>query len=312
ISSRFWMTCSLASSSRLSFKARFFRRTNSVSRFGQARWKTFSTSIICSMIFAWFTFRGIPSSTSVSISGLNLWASTAESIASFQSSTVISSGTSWPLLEYSRKALPTSVRVSIERKTSPQGQWKKRGILPSVLPCVPLPLPGAPKRMNVLYFMRGTFFYKTNSTFLATVVPSSLVIPSFVEGSRCVTLKLILAWDLLRRNRIDIHSSSRPIEAHVPIDQRKNGVVATKSDVFTRQKFRPPLPHNNVTGDNQLAPKFLHAQSLADAIAPVLYATLSFFVSHDYSASFLALFFPPTLIDLIFSRVSLRRCPTVR
>src|SRR6266850_6275654 len=115
------------------------------------------------MIFAWFTFRGIPSSTRVSMSGLNLWASTAASIASFHSSTVISSGTSWPLLEYSRKALPTSVRVSIERKTSPQGQWKKRGILPSVLPCVPLPLPGAPKRMNVLYFMSETFFYKTNS-----------------------------------------------------------------------------------------------------------------------------------------------------
>src|SRR5882757_10974642 len=117
------------------------------------------------MIFAWLTFRGIPSSTRVSMSGLNLWASTAASIASFQSSTVISSGTSWPLLEYSRKALPTSLRVSIERKTSPQGQWKKRGILPSVLPCVPLPLPGAPKRTNVLYFIGGTFFYKTNSEF---------------------------------------------------------------------------------------------------------------------------------------------------
>src|SRR6266480_8131666 len=165
MSSRFWITCSLASSSRLSFSARFFNRTNKVSRFGQARWKTFSTSIIWSMIFAWLTFRGIPSSTRVSMSGLNLWASTAASIASFQSSTVISSGTSWPLLEYSRKALPTSVRVSIERKTSPQGQWKKRGILPSVLPCVPLPLPGAPKRMNVLYFMRGTFFYKTTAHF---------------------------------------------------------------------------------------------------------------------------------------------------
>src|SRR2546421_3020949 len=33
-----------------------------------------------------------------------------------------SSGTSLPLLEYSRKAFPTSDRMSIERKTSPQGQ----------------------------------------------------------------------------------------------------------------------------------------------------------------------------------------------
>src|SRR5437660_12916831 len=53
-----------------------------------------------------------------------------------------------------------------------------------------LPLPGAPKRMNVLYFMSGTFFYKTNSTIWATIVPYSLVIPSYVEGSRCATLKL--------------------------------------------------------------------------------------------------------------------------
>src|SRR5205823_3354482 len=168
------------------------------------------------------------------------------------------------------------------------------------------------KENERLVFHGGTFFYKTNSMIWAIVVPYSLVIPSYVEGSRCATSKLSPISDLPRRDRIDIHSSSRPIEAHVPIDQRKNGVVAPKPDVFTRQKFRPPLPHNNVARDDQLAPKFLHAQSLADAIAPVLYAALSFFMSHDYSASFLTLFFSPTLIDLIFSRVSLRRCPTVR
>jgi hypothetical protein len=41
------------------------------------------------------------------------------------------------------------------------------------------------------------------------------------------------------------------------------------------------LPDDNVIGDNQLAPKFLHAQSCADAVAPVLYAALSFLVSHS-------------------------------
>ena len=54
--------------------------------------------------------------------GLEWCASTAASIRAFQSSTVISSGTSSPLLEYSRKARPSLVRVSIERKTSPQAQ----------------------------------------------------------------------------------------------------------------------------------------------------------------------------------------------
>ena len=85
---------------------------------------------------------------------------------------------------------------------------------------------------------------------------------------------------LLRRRWVDIYPSSRPIEAHVPIDQRKNGVVASKPDIFPGQKFRPSLPHNNVARDNQLAPKFFHTQPLADAIAPVLYTALSFFVSH--------------------------------
>jgi len=38
---------------------------------------------------------------------------------------------------------------------------------------------------------------------------------------------------------------------------------------------------NDIAGDDQLASKFFNAQSLADAIAPVLYAALSFFVRHD-------------------------------
>src|SRR5207248_9618924 len=131
------------------------------------------------------------------------------------------------------------------------------------------------KENERLVFHERNFFYKTNSTIWATIVPYSLVIPSYVEGSRCATLKLTSP------RRIDVHPPSRPIEAHIPIDQRKNGVVATKSDILPRQKFCSPLPDDNVTGDNQLAPKFLHAQSFADAIAPVLYATLSFFVSHS-------------------------------
>ena len=64
---------------------------------------------------------------------------------------MISAGTSSPLLEYARKACPSFVRVSSERNTSPQAQWKKRGTLPSALPCVPLPLPGAPKIRMVRY-----------------------------------------------------------------------------------------------------------------------------------------------------------------
>src|SRR5437763_12062952 len=86
---------------------------------------------------------------------------------------------------------------------------------------------------------------------------------------------------LLRRQRIDIHPSSGSVEAHVPIDQRKNRIVAAEPDILARQKFRPALADNDIAGDDQLASKFFNAQPFADAIAPVLYAALSFFVSHD-------------------------------
>src|SRR6266436_7717817 len=199
----------------------------------------------------------------MSMSGLNLWASTAASIASFQSSTVISSGTSWPLLEYSRKSLPTSVRVSIERKTSPQGQWKKRGIVPRVLPCVPLPLPGAPKRMKVLYFM-GSSRYTANS--------------SKPEGRKPDPgTKKVRNENLFGHDRIDVHASPCAIETDVPINQRKNRVVAPEPYVFARQKFRAALADDDVAGDDHLAAKFFHAEPFANAVTAILDAALSFF-----------------------------------
>src|SRR5205823_2588715 len=97
----------------------------------------------------------------------------------------------------------------------------------------------------------------------------------------CLKVSPMPCRQLLRRHRIDIHPSSRSVEAYISIDQRKNRVVAAESDVLARQKFRSALPDNDVAGDDQLASKFFNAQPLADAIAPVLYAALSFFVSHD-------------------------------
>src|SRR5439155_24487825 len=112
------------------------------------------------------------------------------------------------------------------------------------------------KENERLVFHGGTFFYKTNSMIWAIVVPYSLVIPSYVEGSRCATSKLSPISDLPRRDRIDIHSSSRPIEAHVPIDQRKNGIVAPNPAVFPRQNFFPRLPHIMFPGNDKLPPDF--------------------------------------------------------
>lgn len=47
---------------------------------------------------------------------------------------------------------PSGDWTSSVRKTSPQAQWKKPGVAPSNRPCVPLPLPGAPKSSMALYF----------------------------------------------------------------------------------------------------------------------------------------------------------------
>src|ERR1700736_386846 len=191
----------------------------------------------------------------MSISGVKLWASTAASIASFHSSTVMSSGTSWPLLEYSRNAFPTLVRVSMDRKTSPHGQWKNRGIVQSVLPWVPLPLPGAPNKMNVRYFMKATGY---------TALAANR------EGKR-----------LFRSDRIDVDPSSTAIEADVAVDQSENRVIAAEPDIFTRQKFRAALANDDVAGHDQLAAESFYTETFANAVAAILNAALSFFMSHD-------------------------------
>src|SRR5438309_666614 len=48
---------------------------------------------------------------------------------------------------------PISLSIVRLRKTSPQAQWKNCGMVPRILPWVPLPAPGAPKRRIVRYFI---------------------------------------------------------------------------------------------------------------------------------------------------------------
>src|SRR5581483_1000916 len=54
------------------------------------------------------------------------------------------------------KMRPISLSMVRLRKTSPQAQWKKWGMVPRIFPWVPLPAPGAPKRRMVRYFIRGS------------------------------------------------------------------------------------------------------------------------------------------------------------
>src|ERR1041385_6617465 len=51
------------------------------------------------------------------------------------------------------KTRPISLSIVRLRKTSPQAQWKKLGMVPRIFPCVPLPAPGAPTSRIVRNFL---------------------------------------------------------------------------------------------------------------------------------------------------------------
>src|SRR5437660_5874797 len=217
-------------------------------------------------------------------------------------------------------------------------------MVPSVLPWVPLPLPGAPKRINVLYLIISELRLYSSKGAGST----SLVISSEIEGSRrIIDLEPTGSFDpegvrgsRRRRDhqRVDVYPPTAAIEPHGTVKQRKNRVVTAQADVFPWRKLRAALAHDDVAGDDHFAAEFFHTQPFADAVAPVLNTALSFFVSHwgkliidppspsygghgvyacyavtlSYSSAFFAaLFFAPTLMLLIFTRVNLRRCPTV-
>ena len=83
-----------------------------------------------------------------------------------------------------------------------------------------------------------------------------------------------------RHDGIYIHPAPLAIEAHAPVNQSKDCVIATKPDVSSRQEFCAALTHNDVAGHNRLAAEFFHTQPFADAVTAILNAALSFFMSH--------------------------------
>src|SRR5204862_898006 len=87
--------------------------------------------------------------------------------------------------------------------------------------------------------------------------------------------------DLFRSNRIDVDPPSAAIEADVAVDQCENSVITTEADVLSRQKFRAALADDDVAGHDQLAAESFYTETLANAVAAVLDAALSFFMSPD-------------------------------
>ena len=91
----------------------------------------------------------MPSRTRNSVSGWNWLINSIPLMYCFHRLMVNSSGTSSPRPAYSQNLRPISLCRSSERKMSPVALWWKPGMFPMIFPCVPLPLPGAPKSRMV-------------------------------------------------------------------------------------------------------------------------------------------------------------------
>ena len=71
------------------------------------------------------------------------------------------------------------------------------------------------------------------------------------------------------------------IPFHPAIEEGKKGKVAPHTDVFTWVESGPPLPQDNIPGENRLAIVFLHAQPLTRAVTSILGSALPFLVCHS-------------------------------
>ena len=64
------------------------------------------------------------------------------------------------------------------------------------------------------------------------------------------------------------------------INEGKNGVIASKADIAAGMEFCAALAKDDVSRDDGLPAKLLYAEAFADAVASILDASLTFFVSH--------------------------------
>jgi hypothetical protein len=92
-----------------------------------------------------------------------------------------------------------------------------------------------------------------------------------------------IAHTILLRGGEDVHLAVGPVELDQAVDQSEEGVVAADADVRPGAETRAALADDDVAGDDRLAAKFFHAEAFADAIAPVAYAALTFFMRHSGS-----------------------------
>src|SRR5215831_2656578 len=83
-----------------------------------------------------------------------------------------------------------------------------------------------------------------------------------------------------RRLGQHIDSATVLIERHFSIGQGEEGPVPTGADVLAGDKFCSPLPNQDAAGCDKLAAKSFNSQPLADAVAPITNAALTFLMCH--------------------------------
>ena len=64
------------------------------------------------------------------------------------------------------------------------------------------------------------------------------------------------------------------------INESEDGIIAPKTNIPAGMEFRAALAKDDVSRDDGLPAKFLYAKTFAGAVASILDATLTFFVSH--------------------------------
>src|SRR5271169_6828660 len=80
--------------------------------------------------------------------------------------------------------------------------------------------------------------------------------------------------------RHHVHAAAVLVELHLAVGEREQRPVAAGADVFARDKFAAALADDDAARADDRAAKFFYAQPLADAVAAVLDATLTFFMCH--------------------------------
>ena len=78
-----------------------------------------------------------------------------------------------------------------------------------------------------------------------------------------------------------VHAAALQIEQNLAVGEREQRPVAAHTHVLAGDKLAAALANNDAAGGHNRAAKFFDAETLAFAVASVLYAALTFFMCHN-------------------------------